>query len=83
MKKLTEWKENKREMLGNIKQAWKNFWAEEDGMGSVEIILILVILVGIVCIFRKQVTKIIENAFKQIKSDSTEANKKVSISGGY
>ena len=55
MKKLTEWKENKREMLGNIKQAWKNFWAEEDGMGSVEIILILVILVGIVCIFQPKI----------------------------
>lgn len=61
----------------------KRFVKEEDAMGSVEIILILVILVGLVLIFRTQVVAIVENSFKQIKTDSQSVNKKVSINGGY
>lgn len=52
-------------------------------MGSVEIILIIVVLVGLVLIFRGQVTKLISNAFKQIKHDEGEIDKENSISGGY
>ncbi|CDE43988.1 putative uncharacterized protein [Clostridium sp. CAG:411] len=83
MKTITKkWNKGKK-TIGKLKQVWKDFCDQEDGMGSVEIILILVILVGLVLIFRNQVTKIVENAFKQIKSDSTNVNKKVTISGGY
>lgn len=41
-----------------------------DGIGVVEIILILVILVGLVLIFKGQITDIINKAFKAITSDS-------------
>lgn len=45
---------------------------EEDGMGTVEIILIIVVLVGLVLIFKEQITKIVESIFKKI---TTQTNK--------
>ena len=34
----------------------KDFLMEEDGVGVVEVILILVVLIGLVLIFKKQIT---------------------------
>lgn len=39
---------------------------EEDGMGTVEIILIIVVLVGLVLIFKEQLTAIVESIFSKI-----------------
>ncbi|SFS06249.1 Flp1 family type IVb pilin [Anaeromicropila populeti] len=50
----------------------KEFIQEEDGVGVVEIILILVILIGLVLLFRTEIKKIVENAFNSIKDDSDE-----------
>lgn len=44
----------------------KDFLREEDGMGTVEIILIIVVLVGLVIIFRDQITKIVNSIFTKI-----------------
>lgn len=41
-----------------------------DGVGVVEIILILVILIGLVLIFRDQITNIITKAFASITRDA-------------
>ncbi|KSV59230.1 Flp1 family type IVb pilin [Acetivibrio ethanolgignens] len=46
------------------------FWKEEDGVGVVEIILILVILIGLVLMFKEEIGKIIDKAFKSIRDDS-------------
>ncbi len=48
----------------------KDFWTEEDGMGTVEIILIIVVLVGLVVIFKEQMTGIVENLFRKITSQT-------------
>lgn len=48
----------------------KDFWLEEDGVGVVEIILILVILIGIVLIFKDKIGDIVTKAFKAIEDDS-------------
>lgn len=48
----------------------KRFWREEDGIGVVEIILILVILVALVLIFKEEIGNIVDSAFSQIKGDS-------------
>jgi Flp pilus assembly pilin Flp len=47
-----------------------NFWREEEGIGVVEIILILVILIGLAVVFKKEITTIVNNALKSIKDDS-------------
>lgn len=53
-----------------LKQEWKNFWKEEDGMGTVEIVLILVILVGLVILFREFVIPMVTSAIEKIKGDT-------------
>ncbi len=45
---------------------WNDLMVEEDGMGTVEIILIIVVLVGLVLIFKEQITDIVESIFDKI-----------------
>ncbi len=52
--------------LKNIKQLLK----EEEGMGTVEIILIIVVLVGLVIIFKEQITQLVESIFSKITSQT-------------
>ena len=44
----------------------KQFIKEEDGMGTVEVILIIVVLVALVVIFKAQITKIVNSLFEKI-----------------
>ena len=46
------------------------FLQEEDGIGVVEIILILVVLIGLVIIFKSQLTSLVQNIFEKITSES-------------
>lgn len=48
----------------------KQFILEEDGMGTVEVILIIVVLVGLVIIFKKQITDIVDSLFDKISSQT-------------
>lgn len=48
----------------------KEFWEEEDGVGVVELILILVVLIGLVLIFKDQLTTLVNNIFKTIKEQA-------------
>lgn len=45
---------------------FKKFIQEEDGMGTVEVILIIVVLVGLVVIFKQQITQIVNTIFSKI-----------------
>ena len=44
---------------------------EEDGIGVVEGILILVVLIGLVIIFKSQLTSLVQNIFSKIVSESS------------
>ncbi len=55
--------------VGLLQEA-KAFWLEEDGIGVVELILILVVLIGLVLIFKDQLTTLVNNIFKTIKSQA-------------
>ncbi len=48
----------------------KRFWKDESGMGTVEVILIIVVLIGLVIVFKQQIGGLVENIFKTIKEDS-------------
>lgn len=48
------------------------FFAEEDAIGVVEIILILVVLIGLVMIFKKQLVDLVENILEKITEQSKE-----------
>ena len=46
------------------------FAKNNDGVGIVEVILILVVLIAIVLIFKNQIMNIITSAFQSISNDS-------------
>ena len=54
----------------NDLKSFTQFLKEEDGMGTVEVILIIVVLVGLVVIFKDRVTEIVEDLFKKITSQT-------------
>ena len=45
---------------------------DEDGVGVIELVLILVVLIGLVIVFKKQINTLLTNIFKQINSKSKE-----------
>lgn len=49
----------------------KGFYYDEEAVGVVEIILILVVLISLVLIFKEQLTTIVQNIFKKISSQSS------------
>ncbi len=51
--------------MGKLKN-FRQLLTEEDGMGTVEIILIIVVLVGLVLIFKEQITNIVNSIFAKI-----------------
>lgn len=53
-----------------LKQWIHDFWNDESGIGVVEIILILVIIIGLVLLFKNEIETLINKAFTTIKSDS-------------
>lgn len=44
--------------------------ADEQGIGVVEVILILVVLIGLVIIFKSQLTSLVNTIFEKITSES-------------
>lgn len=52
----------------------KRFFAEESGIGVVELILILVVLVGLVLLFKDKLTRLVKNAFNTINGKVGELN---------
>lgn len=51
------------------------FLREEEGMGTVEVILIIVVLIGLVIIFKKQMRSLVEKIFEKITKDSNTVMK--------
>ena len=50
----------------------KEFMAEETGVGVLALVLILVILIGLAIVFKKQINTLLENIFKQINTKTKE-----------
>ena len=48
------------------------FWNDEEGGTVIEIVLILVVVIGLVLIFKSQINTLLNNIFKQINSKSKE-----------
>ena len=52
--------------MGELRQ----FLKEEDAVGVVEIILILVVLIGLVIIFKDQITSLVKSTLEKITNQS-------------
>jgi Flp pilus assembly pilin Flp len=47
-----------------------NFMLEEDGMGTVEIVLIIVVLIGLVLVFKEGIKGLVSEIVNKVKSDA-------------
>ena len=54
----------------NQLKTFRQFIKEEDGMGTVEVILIIVVLVGLVVIFKEKITEIVNAIFNKITNQT-------------
>lgn len=72
IERKARWKnEQGGEKMANLKGI-RQLITEEDGMGTVEIILIIVVLVGLVIIFKNQITEVVNNIFKKITEQTNK-----------
>lgn len=59
-------------MIAYFKTQFMDFMREEDGVGVIEVVLILVVLIGLVIIFKDRINALLELTFKQIDNQSKE-----------
>ena len=65
---MEEGREHERRIYKmNLRKEWMAFWKNEDGLGVIEVVLILVVI-----IFKKQITTLLQSIFKEIESKSKE-----------
>jgi Flp pilus assembly pilin Flp len=57
-------------MIHKIKQSFVKSMKDNRGIGTVELILILVVLIALVLIFKEQMTSIVNSIFETITSQS-------------
>lgn len=60
----------RRSAIRNPVAEWKRFITEEDGMGVVEVILIIVVLIAMVAIFQKQIKSLVESIWSSINKNA-------------
>lgn len=56
--------------MKKVRETLRAFWKEEEAVGVVEIILILVVLIGLVIIFKEQLTSLVRGILSKITSQS-------------
>lgn len=56
--------------MGNVRRSFADFMQDESGMGVVEIILIIVVLIALVVIFKGQITTLVNNIWESINSSA-------------
>ena len=59
-----------RSILDRIVEGIKEAGGDDRGIGVVEVILILVVLIGLVVIFRDQLTTIVNGIFSRVAEDA-------------
>ena len=50
----------------------KNFWDDESGMGVVEVVLIIIVLEGLVMLFKKQITSLVNMLLSKMSSQAKQ-----------
>ena len=63
-------KEKLRLVTGKAVNGVKNFMADESGMGTIEVILIIVVLIGLVMVFKTEIRGLVQEVISHIKSDA-------------
>ena len=55
-----------------VKNIITKFVEDEDGMGVVEIILIIMVLIGLVVIFKRQITSLVNSILSKMTSQANQ-----------
>jgi hypothetical protein len=58
--------------MTELKKQVISFIKEEEGIGVIEVVLILVVLIGLVILFKRQIKQLLDNIFQEINSQSGE-----------
>ena len=56
--------------MRKLRKRIRDFLGEEDGISTMEIILIIVVLIGLVIIFKSQLTSLVSSILSKITSKS-------------
>jgi len=59
-------------MMEVLKNKVNAFWKEEDGLGTLELILIIGVIIIIALIFKDQITALIESLLSKVDTKSNE-----------
>lgn len=55
-----------------LKQEIRAFLRDESGIGVIEVVLLLVVIIGLVIIFKKQIRTLLDSIFKEINKQTKE-----------
>lgn len=55
-------------MLGSVKR----FWNDEEGLGTLEMILIIAVLIAVVLVFREEIVKVVKSLISTAGDKSQE-----------
>ena len=55
-----------------VKNMLSEFIEDEEGMGVVEIILIIIVLIGLVVIFKRQITSLVNSILSKMTSQANQ-----------
>ncbi|MFD1136064.1 Flp1 family type IVb pilin [Paenibacillus urinalis] len=59
-------------MLALCKRKLADFWNEEDGLGTLEMILIIGVILIVALIFKDQIQALVENLLESVTNKSNE-----------
>lgn len=48
-------------MMTSIVGSMKGFWKDEEGLGTLEMILIIAVLIAVVLVFREEIVKVVKS----------------------
>ncbi|UUZ79244.1 hypothetical protein LJK88_29110 [Paenibacillus sp. P26] len=65
-----------------IANAWNRFWKEEDGLGTLEILLIVAVLIIIAIAFRKWIMKWLKALFESADTEITDQSGSIKTDAG-
>ncbi|KHL96052.1 hypothetical protein QW71_09000 [Paenibacillus sp. IHB B 3415] len=59
-------------MMTLIAEGVRSFWRDEDGLGTLEMILIIAVLIAVVLVFREEIVKVVKDLISTAGDKSQE-----------
>ena len=57
-------------IMSRLRQSLRSYLKDEDGAGVIELVLILVVLIGLVLVFKDKIGVLLNNIFRNINSSA-------------